>query len=178
MKKGLAVLIALLICATGLMAQLTVGEKAPDWTFPDADGKAFTMDSWPGKILQINYVDPDESELNEHFNDAIKYAVDSTKIIDRETFKGFGIVDCAATWKPDILIRKIAGGKAKKFDTTILFDYDAVMREAWDLKKDSYNIVIVDQDRIVRAVIKDRVPEADVQKYIDLIIDLQKKDTN
>ncbi len=175
MKKGIIVLLALLFSVTGLMAQLTVGEKAPDWSFPDADGKAFTMDSWPGKILQINYVDPDESEMNEHFNDAIKYAIDSLETIDRETFKGFGIVDCAATWKPDFLIRKIAGGKAKKFDTTILFDYDAKLRESWDLKKDSYNIVIVDADHIVRAVIMDKMSAEDVQKYIDLVIELQKK---
>ncbi len=172
MKRVLAIIIIALI---GLNAQAVVGEKAPEWTFNDADGKAFTMDSWPGKILQINYVDPDESELNEHFNDAVKYAIDSLKTIDRATFKGFGIVDCAATWKPDFLIRKIAGAKAKKFDTTILFDYDAELRESWDLKEDSYNIIIVDVDRTVQAVIKDRITEEDVQKYIQLIIDLQNK---
>jgi len=172
MKRVLAIIIIALI---GLNAQAVVGEKAPEWTFNDADGKAFTMDSWPGKILQINYVDPDESELNEHFNDAVKYAIDSLKTIDRATFKGFGIVDCAATWKPDFLIRKIAGAKAKKFDTTILFDYDAELRESWDLKEDSYNIIIVDVVRTVQAVIKDRITEEDVQKYIQLIIDLQNK---
>ena len=110
MKK---LMIMLIMLSVGLMAQLTVGEKAPEWTFKDADGKDFTMESWPGKILQINYVDPDESEMNEHFNDAIKYAIDSLETISRDSFKGFGIVDCAATWKPNFLIRKIAGGKAK-----------------------------------------------------------------
>ncbi len=175
MKRGIVVILIALITVMGLNAQAVVGEKAPEWTFNDADGKAFTMDSWPGKILQINYVDPDESELNEHFNGAVKYAIDSLKTIDRATFKGFGIVDCAATWKPDFLIRKIAGAKAKKFDTTILFDYDAELRKSWNLKEDSYNIILVDQDRVVRAVIKDKIAEDDVQKYIQLIIDLQKK---
>lgn len=171
MKRGIVVLLIALI--TGLNAQVKVGDKAPEWTFNNADGKPFTMESWPGKILQINYVDPDESEMNEHFNDAIKYAIDSLKTIDRATFKGFGIVDCAATWKPDFLIRKIAGDKAKKFDTTILFDYDAELRKSWGLKEDSYNIIILDKDRVVRAVIKDRVSDEDVQKYIQLVIDLQ-----
>jgi len=173
MKKGLIVLIMVLLGTTGLMAQIKVGDNASEWTFNDADGKAFTMDTWAGKILQINYVDPDESEMNEPFNDAIKYAIDSLKTIDRETFKGFGIVDCAATWKPNFLIRKIAGAKAKKFDTTILFDYDAELRNAWGLKEDSYNIIFIGIDRKVKAVIKDQIPEEDIQKYIDLVIDLQ-----
>lgn len=175
MKRGLFVLLTVLFVTSGLMAQLKVGDEAPAWTFGDADKTPHTMDTWAGKILQINYVDPDESEMNEHFNDAVKYAIDSLKTIERATFKGFGIVDCAATWKPDFLIRKIAGAKAKKFDTTILFDYDAELRDMWSLKEDSYNIIIVDQDRIVRALIKDRMPEEDVQKYIQLIIDLQNK---
>ncbi len=177
MNNGRWIGLLLVFSLTVGFAQLTVGDMAPDWAFPDADGTMFTMDNWPGKILQINYVDPDESELNEPFNDAVKYAIDSLKIIERETFKGFGIVDCAATWKPDFLIRKIAGGKAKKFDTTILFDYDAVLRNAWGLKEDSYNIIIVDMDRVVRAVIKDKIRDEDIQKYIQLIIDLQNSST-
>ena len=51
------------------------------------------------------------------------------------TFGGFGIVDCASTWIPDFLIRKIAGNKARKFDSTILFDYDGKLRTSWGLKK-------------------------------------------
>ena len=174
MKKTIITGILVVLSFSLVSGQLKIGEKAPDWVFPDMDGTEFTMDNWPGKILQINYVDPDESEMNEPFNDAVKYAIDSLGIIERETFKGFGIVDCAATWKPDFLIRKIAGGKAKKFDTKLLFDYDAELRESWGLKKDSYNIIIVDKDRIVRAIIMDKVPDSEIDTYIQLIIDIQK----
>ncbi len=154
---------------------LEVGMKAPDWVFKDADGVEFTMDSWEGKILQINYVDPDESDLNESFNDAVKKTIDEDKLISRDHFKGFGIVDCAATWKPDFLIRMIAGKKAKKFDTTILFDYDAELRNSWDLKKDSYNVIILDKNRICRAIIKGIITEEKQAELIQLIIELQKE---
>jgi len=90
------------------------------------------MDTWKGMVLQINYVDPDESDLNDEFNDLVKVAIDVDSIISRDDFKGFGIVDCASTWKPDFLIRAIAGKKAKKFETTILFDYDAILRNQWN----------------------------------------------
>ena len=39
--------------------KLEVGIQASEWIFPDTDGKYFTMDFWRGKILLINYVDPD-----------------------------------------------------------------------------------------------------------------------
>lgn len=143
--------------------------------FRDADGTKFTMSSWDGKILQVNYVDPDESEMNEHVNDAIKFALDIDKTIDRPTFKGIGIADCASSWKPDFAIRMIGGSKAKKYDTTVLFDYDAKLRKAWGLREDSYNIIILDKDRICRALYKDRVSESEIDDIIQLIINLQTK---
>ena len=71
-----------------LSGQLRVGDKAPEWMFQDAEGKQFTMAAWDGKILQVNYVDPDESELNEHVNEAIDKAVDIDKIIERDRHRG------------------------------------------------------------------------------------------
>jgi len=83
------------------------------------------------------------------------------------------VVDCAATWKPDVLIRIIAGKKAKKFNTTVLFDYDAELRKAWNLKEDSYNIIILDKNRVVKALYKGKIPESDFPKLIKLIAELQ-----
>lgn len=156
-------------------AKLEVGMKAPDWTFTDADKKPFTMASWPGKVLQINYVDPDVSDLNDPFNDAVNKATDVDKTISKDLFKGFGIVDCKSTWKPNGLIRMIAGNKAKKYDTTILFDYKGTLQELWGLPKDSYSVVIVDKNRIVRALYKGKIPEADNAKIVQLITDLTKE---
>ncbi|HDR88395.1 MAG TPA: hypothetical protein ENN63_02035 [Bacteroidetes bacterium] len=152
--------------------KLEVGKKAPEWSLPDADKNLFTMDSWKGKVLQINYVDPDESDLNDPFNDAIDKATDVDKRINKDYFKGFGIVDCKSTWKPDRLIRWIAGNKAKKYDTTILFDYDGLLHDIWGMPEDSYSVVIVDKNRIVRAIYNGVIPEPEHEKIIQLIIRL------
>ena len=154
---------------------LKVGMQAPEWIFKDADGKDFTMDAWDGKILQINYVDPDKSELNEAFNDAVKKVIEVDSLISRDKFEGFGIADCAATWKPNFAIRIIAGKKAKKFDTTILFDYDAELRKLWGLKKNSYNVIILDQDRVCRAIVRGKITDKKQNELIQLIIDLQNR---
>jgi predicted transcriptional regulator len=179
MKKITTSLIFSLFVLTLAFSQenvkLAVGMKAPDWKFTDADKKEFTLNSWPGKVLQINYVDPDESDLNDAFNDAVKKATDVDKTISKDLFKGFGIVDCKSTWKPNGLIRMIAGNKAKKYDTTILFDYKAVLQAEWDLPKDNYTVVILDKNRICRGIYKGHIPEADNQKIVDLIISLTKE---
>ncbi len=176
MKKYVSLLISFFML-TGSLAfaeNLTEGLKASDWSFEDAEGKFYSMASWAGKVLVVNYVDPDEADLNEHFTDALKKAKDKGRLTD-ETYTGIGIADCAATWKPNFAIRAIAGRKAKKYKSTILFDYDAVLRNAWGLKKDTANAVILDKARVCRAIVRGRVPDDQVSSLIQLVIDLQKE---
>jgi len=179
MKKTIITLVVSLFALTGIFGQqnvkLAVGTKAPDWMFTDSEKKEFSMNTWAGKVMQINYVDPDESELNETFNDAVNKAIDVDKLISRDNFKGIGIVDCKSTWKPNSLIRSIAGKKAKKFNTTILFDYDGVLQNLWGMPADNYTVVIVDKNRVCRALYKGKIPEADNAKIIQMIADLCKE---
>jgi len=176
MKKIILLLVAsmFLLCTPVMAGELEVGMKASDWSFKDSDKKEFSMESWAGKVLMINYVDPDESDLNEDFNDAMKKAKDDGRLTNAG-YKGMGIADCAATWKPDFAIRIIAGKKAKKFKTVILFDYDATLRNAWGLKKDTSNIIILDKNRVCRAIVRGKVPDDQVAKLIQLCVDLQSK---
>jgi len=179
MKKMIITLVFSLFALTGVFGQqnikLAVGMKAPEWMFTDADKKEFTMNSWEGKVIQVNYVDPDESELNEPFNEAVNKAVDIDKRISRDFFKGFGVVDCKSTWKPNGLIRTIAGNKAKKFNTTILFDYDAKLQNLWGLPENNYSVVILDKNRVCRYLAIGKIPATDNEKIIQLILELTKE---
>lgn len=154
--------------------ELNVGMQASDWSFADSEKKVHTMGSWQGKVLLVNYVDPDESDLNEHFTDAMKKAKDEGRLKEAH-YKGIGIADCAATWKPNFAIRGIAGRKAKKYNTTILFDYKATLRDAWGLKKDTSNIILLDKNRKCAAIIRGRVPDEQVDELVKLAIELQYK---
>jgi predicted transcriptional regulator len=169
---SMAVIAFSMLSMTAQNVNLKVGDKAPDWVFTDADGNEFTMNSWKGKVLQINYVDPDVSDLNDPANDAIKKETKAGGRIDSEKFKGFGIVDTKSTWKPNVLIRTIAGNKAKKFDTTILFDYKATLQEKWGLPKDNYTMVILDKYRFCRGIYKGEIPESKFEEIIQLIVKL------
>jgi predicted transcriptional regulator len=178
MKKLISTLLFSLLALPLLFAQagkIEVGSQAPAWMFTDANKKEFTMDSWAGKVMQINYVDPDEQDLNEAYNEVLDKAVKVDKIIDSVYFKGIGIVDCKSTWKPNGLIRMIAGNKAKKYKTAILFDYKGTLHELWGMPKDSYSIVIVDKNRICRYKYSGKIPESENEKIIQLIIGLTKE---
>ena len=74
MKKSLFLLVVFLLLAgsPAFADDLKEGVKASDWSYMDSDEKVFTMESWAGKVLLVTYVDPDESDLNEHFTDAMK----------------------------------------------------------------------------------------------------------
>jgi predicted transcriptional regulator len=179
MKKLIITFLFTFLAAITIYGQagtkLAIGMKAPDWMFTDADKKEFTMNTWAGKALQVNYVDPDVSDLNDPFNDAVNKAIDVDKRLSRDVFKGFGIVDCKSTWKPNGLIRMIAGNKAKKYGTTILFDYDGVLQNSWGLPSDNYTVVILDKKRICRALYTGKVPDSETEKIIQLIIQLSKE---
>lgn len=176
MKKIVPIVLATIVLLTGIAAaeELMPGQKASAWSFPDADGKIFTMASWADKVLVINYVDPDEADLNDPFTDAVKKAKDDGLLREKD-YAGVGIADCASTWKPNMLIRAIAGRKAKTYKSVILFDTDASLRNAWGLAADTSNIIILDKGRVCRAIVRGRVPDNRVEELIKLITDLQDK---
>ena len=179
MKKMICTLVFSLFAFSIIFGQqdvkLAIGMKAPDWTFLDANKIQFTMNSWAGKVLQVNYVDPDEKDLNEPYNEVLDKAVKVDKRIDSVFFKGIGITDCKSTWLPNGAIRSIAGKKAKKFKTTILFDYDAKLQNLWGLPEDNYSVVILDKNRICRFIYKGKIPESEYEKIVQEIIVLTKE---
>ncbi len=174
-KTALGLALALCFMVSPLHAEdLKVGMTASDWSFEDADKNMFTMKSWEGKVLMVTYVDPDEADMNEHLTEAMKKAKDEGILRD-EDYQGIGIADCAATWKPNFAIRMIADAKAKKYKTTILFDYDATLRKAWGLKKDASNCILLDKKRVVHYISRGRAPDEEVEPAVKLAAELQEK---
>ena len=178
MKKSI---ITLLIMATMVFVtnaqngKLEVGKAVPKWVLKIAAKVDHSMDTWKGKVLQINYVDPDISDLNDPFNDAIDKATDIDKRIDKEYFRGFGIIDTKSRWKPNGVIRMIAKKKEKKYGTTILFDYDATLQSLWGVPADNYTVVLVDKERICRGIYKGEIPVSEHEKIIQMIIKMTKE---
>jgi predicted transcriptional regulator len=172
----LFVAMVLLTYSTALAGELKVGDKADDFMLNDGKGKPYTLESveFRGKVLSAFYVDPDEADMNDHVSEALKKAADD-KVLDRTYYKGFGITNLKATWKPNFVIKAIVKRKQKKYDTIILLDYNFTILELWGLANDSSNLVVLDKNRICRYIYKGKIPESEIPTIIQIIKKYQSK---
>lgn len=155
--------------------ELRVGMKVGDWALKDIAGKSKNLKNWNGKVLLINYLDPDHSEMNEHLTTAFAEAL-KEGVLKAENCAGMGIIDCDSTWKPMALIKMVVKRKEEELresNSSILFDNHAEIRKKWGLRKDSSNLVILDKNRVCRAIVRGKVPQRQLASLIHLVSDLQ-----
>jgi predicted transcriptional regulator len=69
----------------------------------------------------------------------------------------------------------MAGNRAKRYNTTVLFDFDGKLQSDWGLPKDSYTVAIVDKNRVCRYIHSGKIPATEHEKIIRLIIELTKE---
>jgi predicted transcriptional regulator len=175
MKKTiLAVFFVLLFSFTVLAAELKVGEKAPDFSLKDSQGKTYTLDSdeFKGRVLSVFYVDPDAKDLNTHVEDALL----KDKGLDRDkAYKSFGITNLKATKMPNFIVKSVIKDKQEKTRAIILLDYDYTILNLWGLKNHSSNLVVLDKDRICRYLYKGKLPPDEASRAINIIKEYQVK---
>ena len=117
------------------------------------------------KVHVVFYVDPDEKDVNEAFADALKAAG-----LDRSKFASVAIVNLAATWKPNIIIEAILKSKQKKFPHTIYVkDKNKVLVKEWDLKDDSSDILVFDNEGKLLYSHAGKLGTDEIKKVITLI---------
>jgi len=178
MKKAVVmVIVAFLWSATAVFAAgLRVGEKAPDFKLKDSTGKEFSLQSpeFQGKVLYVCYADPDEKDLNNHVEDALKKEKEAGAL-DKTRYEGFGIVNMKASGLPNFVIKAAIKSKQKKTGAIIMLDYDQAILNSWGLKDDSSDIVILDKERVCRFVSYGKLPQDELVKMIQIIKEYQAK---
>jgi len=176
MKKILAsVLIFVLWSSFSVFAaELKVGDKAPDFSLKDSDGKVYSLASaeFQGKVLSILYVDPDEKDLNVHVENALRKAPG----LERNTrYKTLGISNLKASKLPNFIIKSVIKNKQEKTGAVILLDCNYTILNLWGLQNNSSSIVVLDKERICRYVYNGKLPAAEVEKVIKIIKEYQEK---
>jgi hypothetical protein len=176
MKKAMAVVFFVLLwCAFSAgAAELKVGDKAPNFSLKDSQGKFYSLDAdeFKGRVLSIFYVDPDEKDLNKHVEDAL---LKDSGLDRNKTYKGLGITNLKATKMPNFIIKSIIKDKQEKTGSVILLDYDYTILNLWRLKNHSSDLVILDKDRICRYVYNGKLPPEEVIKAVNVIKEYQVK---
>ena len=87
-----------------------------------------------GKIIVLFYVDPDESDLNNHVSDALK-----AENFPLDKYGSVGVANMAATWLPNFAINIKLKSKQEKHKSTVYVK---------DLEKTLYTFVLDDGKEI------------------------------
>ena len=120
MKTLLSILMILLLSSCPLFAELPIGEIPPKIVLEGdlggrLDGTAWSSDELiSGKVMVLFYVDPDESELNNHVSDALK-----AENFPLDKYGSVGVANMGATWLPNFANNMKLKSKQEKHKSTI-----------------------------------------------------------
>ena len=145
MKKRLTLLLLLLVCTTSLFA-LQPGERLPEVTLQGnsggmSDDTPWRSSSLKGKVHVLLYMDPDERKKAMPFLDRLNQAD-----LPKDGYSTVAIVNLAATWMPNAVLKAILGRKQKELrNTQFIFDKNKTLIKAWGMKDDASNVIVLDK---------------------------------
>ena len=155
------------------LSAITIGEKQKEVIIEGEngslvqDGTAWNSSTLKDKVLVMFYVDPYEKDTNSHFSDALK-----AKKYDRSKFGSLGVINLAATWKPNFVIEALLEEKQKEFPHTIYVkDKKSVLVNEWKVADDASNILIFAKDSTLLFYKSGAMSEDDMNKAFKLIED-------
>lgn len=174
-KTMLAVFFVLIWCILPVWAsELKIGDKAPDFSLKDSQGKVYTLDSFEfkGKVLSILYTPSDKKDLNNHVEDILH----KDPGLDRnKTYMDIKIANLKASKLPNFIIKSVIKDKQEKTGAIILLDDRYNILNLWGLKNCSSDLVILDKNRICRYIYKGKLPPEEIIKAINIIKEYQVK---
>lgn len=172
MYNILAIVVTALIFPLLVFAQPELDSRLPAVQLSSKDGGLVTGGAWSssgikGKVITLMYVDPDEKEVNEHVEQALK-----KENFPRDKYGSIAVINAAATWKPDSVIKMVLKRKQKDFpDTEYVMDRRKVLVEKWGLADDAYHVLTFAPDGRLLFQKAGRLSEGEIQKLIRIIRD-------
>ena len=169
----LAIKIILILVPTMLLAELPIGEIPPKIVLKDDLGGRIDGTQWSSeelvseKVIVLFYVDPDESELNNHVSDALK-AEDYPK----EKYGSIGMANMAATWLPNFAINmKLKSKQEKHKETVYVKDLDKTLVKKWGLSDDNSNVVVFGKNGRVLYRVDGKFTDTQVKEIVKVVWD-------
>ena len=120
-----------------------------------------------GKVIVLFYVDPDESELNNHVSDALK-----AENYPKEKYGSIGMANMAATWLPNFAINMKLKSKQEQYKSTVYVkDLDKTLVKKWNLSDDNSDVVVFDKDGKVLYSVDGKFTDAQVKEIVKVVWD-------
>lgn len=171
--RTLATMIFLMLFPTVVLAELPIGETPPKVVLKGDLGGRLDGTQWSseelvsGKVIVLFYVDPDESELNNHVSDALK-----AENYPKEKYGSIGMANMAATWLPNFAINMKLKSKQEQYKSTVYVkDLDKTLVKKWGLSDDNSDVVVFGKDGSVLYSIDGKFTDAQVKDIVKVVWD-------
>ena len=169
----LATMIFIILVPTMLLAELPIGEIPPKVVLKGDLGGRIDGTQWSSeelvseKIIVLFYVDPDESELNNHVSDALK-----AENYPKEKYGSIGMANMAATWLPNFAINmKLKSKQEKHKETVYVKDLDKTLVKKWGLSDDNSDVIVFGKDGRVIYSVDGKFTDAQVKEIVKVVWD-------
>jgi len=158
---------------TIVLAELPIGEIPPKVVLKDDLGGRLDGTQWSseelvsGKVIVLFYVDPDESELNNHVSDALK-----AENYPKEKYGSIGMANMAATWLPNFAINMKLKSKQEQYKSTVYVkDLEKTLVKKWGLSDDNSDVVVFGKDGSVLFSVDGKFTDAQVKEIVKVVWD-------
>ena len=169
----IAIKIILILVPTMLLAELPIGEIPPKIVLKGDLGGRIDGTQWSSeelvseKVIVLFYVDPDESELNNHVSDALK-----AENYPKEKYGSIGMANMAATWLPNFAINmKLKSKQEKHKETVYVKDLDKTLVKKWGLSDDNSDVIVFGKDGRVLYSVDGKFTDAQVKEIVKVVLD-------
>ena len=166
-------MIFLMLFPTMVLAELPIGEIPPKVVLKDDLGGRLDGTQWSseelvsGKVIVLFYVDPDESELNNHVSDALK-----AENYPKEKYGSIGMANMAATWLPNFAINMKLKSKQEQYKSTVYVkDLEKTLVKKWGLSDDNSDVVVFSKDGRVLYSVDGKFTDAQVKEIVKVVWD-------
>ena len=171
--RTLATIIFIMLFPKMLLAELPILEIPPKVVLKDDLGGRLDGTQWSseelvsGKVIVLFYVDPDESELNNHASDALK-----AENYPKEKYGSIGMANMAATWLPNFAINMKLKSKQEQYKKTVYVkDLDKTLVKKWGLSDDNSDVVVFGKDGRVLFSVDGKFTDAQVKEIVKVVWD-------
>ena len=171
--KILAILTIFIISSTFVFGELPIGEVPPTIVLEGDLGGRVDGTPWSseelvsGKIIVLFYVDPDESDLNNHVSDALK-----AEKYPPENYGSVAVINMAATWLPNFAINIKLKSKQEKYKSTVYVkDLEKTLVKKWGLNDDDSDVMLFGKDGRVLYSYDGKFSDAQVKEIVQAVKD-------
>ena len=171
--RTLSILMILLLSALPLSAELPIGEIPPNIILEGDLGGRLDGSAWnseeliSGKVMVLFYVDPDESDLNNHVSDALK-----AENFPLDKYGSLGVANMGATWLPNFAINiKLKSKQEKHKSTVYVKDLEKILVKKWGLNDDDSDVMLFGKDGKVLYSVDGKFTDTQVKEIVKTVWD-------